>query len=91
MTNVDKSSTGSLFDSVWAEFLKLYAFRLPQIAYVSIFVFLLFFVVQLFYVEHVLAQLGPVTAIVVMPYIFFVSWRTVLFQLLTNPPSTTSD
>ena len=33
MTKSDKPSGGNLLNSVWAEFLKFYAFRIPQIAY----------------------------------------------------------
>ena len=45
---------------MWAEFLKFYAFRIPQIAYASIPAFPLLFVVQLFYVEHLSAHIGPI-------------------------------
>ena len=81
MTSTHRPSGGGLFSSVSAEFNKFYAFRIPQIAYASIAAFLLFFVIELFYVERLSAHLGPATVIEVIPYLFFVSWKTVAFQL----------
>ncbi len=80
MTKTDGSSGGRLLSSVWAEFLKFYAFRIPQIAYASIAAFLLFFVIELFYVERLSAHLGPASVIEVVPYLFFASWKTIAFQ-----------
>lgn len=76
-----KSDNGSLFRSVFAEFLKVYAFRIPQIAYVCITAFMLLFVIQLFYFERLSSHLGPATVTEVIPYLFFASWKTVLFHL----------
>lgn len=72
---------GSLLRSSAAEFFKFYAFRIPQIAYASIAGFLFLFVIQLFYVERLSAHLGPATVTEVIPYLFFASWKTILFQL----------
>jgi len=81
MKESGKSRGRGLFSSVLAEFLKIYAFRVPQIAYVSIAAFMLLFVIQLFYFEHLSAHLGPATVTEVIPYLFFASWKTILFQL----------
>ena len=81
MTKSDNPSGMNLLNSVLAEFLKFYAFRIPQIAYASIPAFLLLFVFQLFYVERLSAHLGPVTVLEALPYLFFVSWKTIFFQL----------
>jgi ABC-type transport system involved in multi-copper enzyme maturation permease subunit len=81
MTKSGKPSGVGLSNSVLAEFLKFYAFRIPQISYASIPAFLMLFVVQLFYVERLSAHLGPITVLEALPYLFFVSWKTILFQL----------
>ena len=75
------AAPGSLFRSIGAEFLKFYAFRIPQIAYVSIAAFPLLFVIQLFYVEHLFAHIGNRTVTEVIPYLFFASWKTILLHL----------
>ena len=64
-----------------AEIAKLYAFRISLIAYISIPIFLLLFVVQLFYFEHLSSHLGSVTVAEIVPYLFFASWKPILFQL----------
>ena len=64
MTKSGKPSGVGLSNSVLAEFLKFYAFRIPQISYASIPAFLMLFVVQLFYVERLSAHLGPITVLV---------------------------
>jgi ABC-type transport system involved in multi-copper enzyme maturation permease subunit len=74
------ATPGSLLGSTAPEFLKFFAFRIPQIAYVSIAAFPLLFVIQLFYVEHLSAQLGIRTVTEVIPYLFFASWKTILLQ-----------
>jgi ABC-type transport system involved in multi-copper enzyme maturation permease subunit len=81
MMKSDIAASGSLFRSTVAEFLKFYAFRIPQIAYVSIAVFPFLFVIQLFYVERLSAHLGSTTVTEVIPYLFFASWKTILLQL----------
>ncbi|MFZ0859744.1 MAG: hypothetical protein WCA27_22195 [Candidatus Sulfotelmatobacter sp.] len=81
MTKSGKAGNVSLLHSVFAEFVKVYAFRIPQIAYVSIAAFMLLFVIQLFYFERLSAHLGPATVTEVMPYLFFASWKTILFHL----------
>lgn len=72
---------GGLFSSVSAEFLKFYAFRIPQIAYSSIAAFLLFFVAELFYVERLSTHLRPASVTEIIPYLFFASWKPLVFQL----------
>ena len=52
MSKSNNAVGGSLLRSVAAEFVKFYAFRIPQIAYASIAGSMLLFVIQLFYVER---------------------------------------
>jgi ABC-type transport system involved in multi-copper enzyme maturation permease subunit len=75
------AAPASLFRSTVAEFLKFYAFRIPQIAYVSIVAFLVLFVFQLFLAERLLAHLGPATVNEVIPYLFYASWKSILFHV----------
>lgn len=70
-----------LSNLIAAEVAKIYAFRISLIAYASIPVFLLLFVVQLFYFEHLSSHLGSVTVAEIIPYLFFASWKPILFQL----------
>jgi ABC-type transport system involved in multi-copper enzyme maturation permease subunit len=81
MMKSGNSAPGSLLRSTAAEFCKIYAFRIPQIAYISIAAFLYLFVIQLFYAEHLTAHLGPAPMIEVIPYLFFASWKAILLQL----------
>lgn len=81
MMKSGNAAPGSLLRSTAAEFLKFYAFRIPQIAYVSIAAFPFLFVVQLFYVEHLFAHVGVRTVAAIIPYLFFASWKTILLQL----------
>lgn len=81
MRESGKSEHGSLHQSILAEFLKIYSFRIPQIAYGCITAFMLLFVIQLFYFERLSAHLGPATVTEVIPYLFFASWKTILFHL----------
>jgi len=74
-------SVRGLIKTTAAEFIKFYAFRIPQIGYVCIGAFLCLFVIQLFYVERISAHLGPSSVIEIIPYLFFASWKTILFQL----------
>jgi ABC-type transport system involved in multi-copper enzyme maturation permease subunit len=81
MTEPNNSPGSSLLNLTMAEFAKFYAFRIPQIAYASIPAFLFLFVIQLFYVEHLSTRLGATTVSDLIPYLFFASWKTILFQL----------
>jgi ABC-type transport system involved in multi-copper enzyme maturation permease subunit len=78
---IKSAAPGSLLKSTAAEFSKFYALRIPQIAYAGIAGFLLLFVFQLFYAERIFAHLGPATVTEVIPYLFFASWKSILFQI----------
>ncbi len=81
MMKSPKAVLRSILRSSVAEFFKFYALRIPQIAYASIAAFLILFVFQIFVAERLLAHLGPATVTEVIPYLFFASWKSILFQV----------
>jgi ABC-2 family transporter protein len=65
-----------------AEFLKIYAFRIPQISYLLIFFATFLFAFQLYHYEELGKRLAPKNAFDVMPVLVFATWKSLLFQVL---------
>jgi ABC-type transport system involved in multi-copper enzyme maturation permease subunit len=67
---------------VVAEVRKIYDFRFPQIASVFLFLSIVLFVYQIFYVEHVTERYAVPNAYYAVPLLFYVTWGKTLLIFL---------
>ncbi len=78
---MNRESGGSGFRAAChAEFLKIWASRIPLVMLIAVPVLTSLFVFELYHVEHLNDGVKPAHALWALPIVFFATWKSLLFQ-----------